>query len=553
MKSKYKLLTPALFLIAAALVVTSCKKAFLDEKVYSNISAVNFWQNGDDAKAGLYATYTLALSFGPRDCRPFVVLMDMITDDLDDEYSNTEDERRQIQNFNFNPNNSYINSAWVSLYKTIAQANAVIENVPNISTMSAAERGNVVGEARFLRALEYYYLVNLWGKVPLDTIVVKTIDQTQMPRSEIADVYKVIVDDLKYAETNCSDVPPAVGRATKWAAKALLAKVYLTLAGPFSNRNAEMLNLSEAKLKEIIQSGKFSLVPKIADYFNISKKNGSETIFDHTCIGDVSDRVGSFMHRNFYPSSISAPEITALRTSGYKAWTPTTELWTSYRPQDDRLKMYMSYYIKKNSDGTFKVTQYNVPYISKYTDSATVARDYKANNLPVLRYADVLLMYSEVLNELGTSGPGGDKYYYINQVRRRAFSSNPTSADVATGLSQDQFRDTLMLERRREFAHEGQRMIDLKRTGTFISAMTAFAARNKALQTTTPVPTYKTTYPAGVYPNPAGPTPYNSGTITFTADFLKNAKTVAPKSYNIYYPIPYLQLQAYNIGQNDGY
>jgi len=542
-----------LLTITTMLILAGCKKSFLDENVYSNIAASNFWKSADDAKSGLYATYTLSLSFGPRDCRNFFVLTDMITDDMDDEYSNTEDERRQIQNFNFSPNNSYINNSWVSLYKTIAQANAVIENVPRIATMSATEKGYVIGEAKFLRALEYFYLVQLWGEVPLDTIVVESISQTVMDKSPAKEIYNTIVSDLKYAEANCSDAPLAAGRATIWSAKSLLAKVYLTLAGPFSKRNTDMLTLSEQKLNEVISSNKFTLVPKIADYFDMNKKRSSEMIYEHYCLGDVSDRVGSFMHRNFLPGSISAPEVTQLKTAGYKAWTPSTDLWSLYKSADDRSKMYYSWYIKKQSDGTFKNTQQNVPYPAKYVDSVTVARDYKANNLPVLRYSDILLMYAEVLNELNTTGVGGDKYYYLNLVRKRAFSSNPTSAVVASNLTMEQFRDTLMRERRLEFAQEGQRLFDLKRTGTFISVMTDLATRNSAILKQSTLPKYTVTYPGGVYPNPSGSVSYSGGTYTFKDDFVKNAKTKAPQEFQLVYPIPYLQLQAYNIGQNPGY
>jgi starch-binding outer membrane protein, SusD/RagB family len=533
---------------------TGCKKGFLDETLYSNISSDNFWQNANDAKAGLSSAYTLALSYGPRDCRNFFMTTDVITDDMDDAYNNTEDERRQIQNFNFSPNNSYFNNSWVSLYKTIAQANAVIQNVPNIATMSSTDKNIIVGEAKFLRALEYYYLVQQWGSVPLDTIEVKTIGETQIPKSPVADIYSLIVRDLQFADANCADAPPAVGRASKWAAKSLLGKVYLILAGPFDKRNTPMLELAEAKLKEVISSNRFSLAPKIIDYFDINKKNSTEAIFEHYTIGDVSDKVGSFMHRNFLPGSITSSDLTKLATSGYGAWTPTTDLWSLYRPADDRLKWYSSYYTKKNSDGTYKLTQYNVPYIFKYVDSNTVARDYKANNLPVLRYADVLLMYAEVLNELVTTGPSGNQYYYLNLVRKRAFSSNPTAYILPdASCTQAQFRDTLMKERRLEFAHEGQRLFDLKRTGTYLTTMTALAAKDQAQLSSSPVPTFKATYPGGVYPNPTGPVAYSSGTITFTVDFLKNSKTVAPQNFQLLLPIPYLQLQSYDIGQNDGY
>lgn len=543
-----------LSLLLLVILIAGCKKSYLDETVYSDVSSVNFWKNSGDAKSALYAAYTLALSYGPRDCRNFYMTTDMITDDMDDAYNNSEDERRQIQNFNFSPNNSYFNNSWVSLYKTVAQANALIENVPKVEGMSASEKNVIVGEARFLRALEYYYLVQLWGSIPLDTIEVKTIDQALMQKASVEDIYKLIVRDLEFADANCADAPPAVGRASKWAAKSLLAKVYLILAGPFSDRNTKYLELAEAKLREVISSNRFALTPKIIDYFDINKKNNTEVLFDHYTIGDVSDRVGSFLHRNFLPGTISSSDLTKLATSGYGAWTPTPDLWTLYQPQDDRLLWYRSSYVKKNSNGTYSNTAYNVPWIFKYVDSSTVARDYKANNLPVLRYADVLLMYSEVLNELGTSGPAGNQYHYLNLVRKRAFSSNPNAYVLADGsLSKVQFRDTLMKERRLEFAHEGQRLFDLKRTGTYISTMTALANKDKAMLASSPVPTFKGAYPGGVYPNPTGPVTYPSGTVTFTADFLKNAKIIAPQPYQMVLPIPQAQLQAFDIGQNPGY
>jgi hypothetical protein len=222
---------------------------------------------------------------------------------------------------------------------------------------------------------------------------------------------------------------------------------------------------------------------------------------------------------------------------------------------DDRLKMYFTYYVKKSSDGTYKVTPYNVPYIAKYVDSTTIDRDWKANNLPVLRYADVLLSYAEVLNELGTVNAGDanhDQYYYLNLVRKRAFSSNPNAhvyADMS--LSQSQFRDSVMLERRLELAHEGQRLFDMRRTGTYISGMGALAATNASLLSSPP--TFTSSYPAGVYPNPSGPKPYAGGTITFTADYFKNTKMAGPQPFQALHPIPGSQLQIYNIGQNQGY
>jgi hypothetical protein len=549
MRTIYKLAPVVIILLAA-----SCKK-FLQENVYSNISQSNFWQTSNDALAGLHATYTLSNQFGAHD-RTFFVITDMLSDDMDDEYSNTEVERRQLQTYSYSPFNSYFNTAWVELYKAIAQANAVIGKVPAITSMAQTDRNTVVGEARFLRALEYFYLVQLWGGVPEDTIVVSDIASTLIPKSPADSIYSLIVQDLQFAENNCADSPPETGRATKWAAKALLGKVYLTMAGPFTNRNTTYLTLAEAELRGVINSKKFSLVPHIIDYFDVKKKGSAEAIYEEWALGDVSESLGSFMHRNALPTSISDGSITQLKTPGYKAWSPTPDLWSHFLPDDDRLKMYYSYYIKKSSSsGTYSVTPYNVPYIAKYVDSTTIDRDWKANNLPIIRYSDVLLLYAEVLNELGIVNTGDanhDQYYYLNLVRQRAYSSNPSAhvyADMS--FSQSQFRDSLMLERRLELAHEGQRLFDMRRTGTYISGMDALAASNASRQSSPP--TFTATYPGGVYPNPSGPKPYPGGTITFLSNYFLNTKMVGPQPFQALHPIPGSQLQIYNIGQNPGY
>ncbi len=147
-----------------------------------------------------------------------------------------------------------------------------------------------------------------------------------------------------------------------------------------------------------------------------------------------------------------------------------------------------------------------------------------------MRYADVLLMYAEVLNELGIPVVNGNQYYYLNLVRKRAFSANPTAYEIPDlAYTKAQFRDTLMRERRMEFAHEGQRLFDMKRTGTYISGMTALAEKTKAALAATPVPTYSGVYPAGVYPNPTGPKPTHQA-LLFYSRFFKKCKDNCTKT-----------------------
>jgi len=545
-------------LVFVLLVSSSCKK-FLTEDLYSNISPDNYFQTEKDAVGALATTYYFSTQFGSGN-RMFFILTDMLTDDMDNVA--TEAARKQLTSYSWSSSNTYFQSSWTALYKTIEEANLVIQRVPDINVnFTTTTKDVVIGEARFLRALQYFYLVQLWGSVPMPTVAPTAISETHVPKSSTSDIYNLIISDLMYAETVLDWTPRVTGAATRGAAKALLGKVYLTLAGPFSNRNNDYLVLAEAKLREVIESGKYDLVPVYADYFDINKKGSVEAIYEHTAVGDADASVGSFMFYQTTPGSINNcwlnGTIHFIGSNGQGAWTATPGLWFSFNDKDVRKQMHLTWKVDGSKAPSYSISAFAAPYIFKYLDFKTVYRDTKANNLPVLRYADVLLMYAEVLNELGITNvqDGHDRYWYINQVRLRAFYGNTSSPDaiIASGLSKEDFRTSVMLERRLEFAHEGQRLFDLKRTGTFISTMTDYATEYapKAANASTEINngSYSNTYTA-TYPNATSPT---TKTVKFNTSFLTNTKIVAPDPKDTLFPIPILELQTYDIGQNPGF
>lgn len=545
-------------IVLVLLMSGSCKK-FLNENQYSNISPENYFQTEKDAVGALATTYYLSTQFGSGN-RMFFILTDMVTDDMDN--TATEAARKQLSSYSWSSSNTYFQSAWTALYKTIEQANLVIQRVPDIDVVFTTTTKDVIlGEAKFLRALQYFYLVQLWGSVPMPTVAPEVIAETHVPKSPANDIYNLIISDLMYAESVLDWTPRATGAATRGAAKSLLGKVYLTLAGPFSNRNNDYLVLAEAKLREVIESGKYDLVPVYADYFDINKKVSSEAIYEHTAVGDADASVGSFMFYQCTPGSINNcwlnGTIHYIGANGQGSWTATPGLWFSFKDKDVRKQMHLTWKVDGSKAPTYTINAFSAPYIFKYLDFKTVYRDTKANNLPVMRYADVMLMYAETLNELTMTNidDGHDRYWYINQVRQRAFYGNTSSLDatVAPGLSKDDFRNAVMLERRLEFAHEGQRLFDLKRTGTFISAMTDYVAEYapKAANASTEINNglYSNTYTA-TYPNATSPT---TKTVKFSTSFLTNTKIVAPEPKDTLFPIPILELQTYDIGQNPGF
>lgn len=354
----------------------------------------------------------------------------------------------------FNSGTGVFDSFFTNSYILIDRANRVITNVPKIA-MDTKLRDQIVGEAKFLRALTYFNLVRAFGDVPLVTVVSNDVVNVQIPRDPTEKVYQQIVLDLQDAEKALPvkfTADTEIGRATVGAAKSILAKVYLT--------RKDWANAA-AKAKEVIDSKTYSLVADYRDLFLPEKENGIEHIFSvqYSCI---LPKYGSPMAVNFaiyfsYPINLTGGSYQAV-----------PDYVNSYVKGDYR-KDVTIITEKKIANGTV-VASRTGPHVDKYWDPLACGAESARNNFLVIRYADVLLMYAEAVNEAGS--PTAEAYAAINLVKSRARKgSTTTELPDLKDLSQSEFREAVFQERGWELCFEGHRRWDLLRTGKYIDYM----------------------------------------------------------------------------------
>ncbi len=390
--------------------------------------------------------------------------------------SNTNPDVRALGTATYISANSRVQKVWQQLYYGINRANIAIDNIPTIQ-FDTTERARLVRESKFIRALLYFNLVRLYGDVPLVLHNPTSIDVSSLlvGRTPATAVYSQIIADLQDATNLPKSYTGAnIGRATGGAAHALLAKVYVT---------QQDWTDALTQLNDVINGGYgYALFPNYIQAFQKSTKNGIEHIFSvqfETNLGAVnstqylSEEFESF-NTGIWPIDIPAD------SSIYKLFSPTDT------------RRAVTFYSSEYNSATGQTVYYNnpsAPYFNKFVDyslSPLTTQAQSGINFPVIRYADILLLYAEVKNELNGS-PTSDAYSAINQVRNRANVPNLT-----TGLDQSDFRDSVFLERRKEFIQEGHEWFDLVRRGgtTLVDALHKFPAKSAASSKNTlfPIP-----------------------------------------------------------------
>lgn len=447
----------SIFAIAGAgllLMASSCKKQ-LEEKPYSFLTPTNYYTNATDAATAVNGIFNV-LQQQTSYQRTAWLIGELPADNL---VGITTAERLELNRFTWTPANGEIGNWWKTSYQAISRANDVIQYVPAIN-MDVTTRNHLVGNARFLRALCYFDLVRNFGDVPLLLRPITGASDTLLfpTRTAAAEVYKAIIDDLKFAETNClaenKIAASAKGQASSGAASALLGKVYLqrastTFADAQDNANAL------AALNKVISSKVYSLVPNYTDVFDNAKKNGPEHIFSIQ-FGPGNNGVSSnIILRMFYPSQLGGAGPFTADTNFFK---------TGYSADDIiRKKWNMA-----DSVGTARVWP---PFVYKYRDPGYVGGSNNSNcNWIILRYADVLLMQSEALNNINDADPA--KFDGVNAVRARAGLTDPTQQlNFTNTATKDDFIDSLVKDRARELFVEGHRKYDLIRLGRYKQVM----------------------------------------------------------------------------------
>ena len=443
MKNIINIKTISLAFLLVTFWVTACED-FLKEDPQDRVAQDRFYQTEEDAVAAVNSIYANlgSTSSGPEGVYHSTtwVTQGLASDDLKNMQQGAL-ANDQLGTFSWNAENSNMLTMWRIHYKTISLANIAIERIPGIE-MDETLKNRLVNEAKFLRGLMYFNLVRMYGKIPLTT----TEETPLNPEvAEVDAVYAQIISDLQAAEALPEDGDIQEGRATSGAAKALLAKVYLT-SKDYENAAATAL--------EVIQSGKYALWDDFADVFKHAHRNGQEAIFS-VGFGDGGGSI-SFWEFGQFNVRLLPPELTearALVTNTHGWQVAIKDLYDAFSDDDARKKVTFMTELTDDDGNLIKLNEY---YIQKYWDQeAEPNAGDSEQDFPVIRYPDVLLTYAEAQAELGNFDEANQ---YLNMVKNRAKLPSVNIINLVD------FREEVLLERRREFVAEGQRWFDLVRT-----------------------------------------------------------------------------------------
>lgn len=365
--------------------------------------------------------------------------------------------------------NPYISEAWSADFNGIYRANVLLDQLQKNGDIvdNAGLRTRLEAEAKFLRAFFYFDLVRWFGKLPIIDKPVTASEALTIGRSPVADVYNLIISDLQFATTNLPETYAAAekGRATRYAAKGMLALVYMTRSGPTYGIEGPGLGLNEwpqalTLLNEIIASNKYTFLNSYTDIFSYSNENNGEVIFDVQYATGITPVLGATFPWLLAPDtwfqSLSKPI-----QGGLTIRPVSVDLLNSYTAGDTRKAFSIQ------SGYTYNNVAENRSHFKKYIDITKVPTnriDWPINFI-VLRYTDVLMLKAECILK-GAAGTQTDVDAIVNQVRNRAGLGPVSNVTLPQ----------LMEERRKEFAAEGSRWHDLVRSGLVETVIPAWIA-----------------------------------------------------------------------------
>nr|WP_121269823.1 RagB/SusD family nutrient uptake outer membrane protein [Pedobacter schmidteae] len=464
-----------------AMVVTSCSK-ILDTTPQDFVSPVNFYNTESELESALAGVYDRM-----GDNRVYAQGMSCYMVFSDEFFM-----KNQTSGMNANivdASTLELNRHWESLYTGIERANMLLDNINKPgSQVSEEKRGPIEGQALFLRAYYYFLLTDQFGPVPLKLKSTKTPEEEPLPGTPIKDIYAQIVADMKRAEELVKPVS-AYGyntRITKTTVQGILARVYLTMAGAplkdvakYADAKIYAQKVMDSKLHDLNPDFKQIYINHVQEIFD-TKENLWEVEFKGTNQGEIQEggMIGSY-------NGITCGVIEV--GYGYDYVHATAKLYNAYGNGDLRRDWTVAPFRYVTAGTTAVKTNWAVDQIydrsngkwrREYELTLPRTQNYNGTNWPLLRYADVLLMFAEADNYVN-NGPSSDAYKAINMVRRRGYGKDiltpDVQADASANLSQQDFLDLIRNERLRELAFEGLRKHDLVRWDIYPSVMQAQA------------------------------------------------------------------------------
>ena len=435
--------------ILSLVIFISCKKSFLEKTPPDALAESVYYRTADEAKAGVNAAYA---SLENQNLYTKYLTKLFIAPTGDVILNNTDGYG--LMNFTYNATEPALFNTYSTLYEGVYRCNIVLQKVPAI-VMDTALQSRYLAEAKFLRALYYWHLTTLFGEVPLFTEPFKTPADALVAKSSIADIYKVMIQDLQDAipilplksQYGASDV----GRATKGAAESLLGKIYLY---------EQDYQDSYDWFSKVISSNEYGLMNDFNHIINVSYENNIESVFEVQFAEIGASDVANGQSDN------DLPQV----NGGTGNTLPTQYLVNAFGTNDPRLdytifiqgQPFAPQLTTPNQDldtyqSIWSATGYNI----KKGLIPIMYVNNRGTNWPIIRYADVLLMYAEAANEIGEIDEARDA---VNLVRERPTVNMPDLIAVNTGTKETMFQ-AIVHERRVELALEYHRFNDLRRWG----------------------------------------------------------------------------------------
>lgn len=444
---------------------------FLDENAPSNLSSEIFYTIPDHAEAALASVYAdlRFIGGGAGIFSSNWQLLEALTGTSTTETAQNSD-LNNLYSLSHDGNTIHVLNYWSGLYRVIAQANQVIDKVPGIASQPEADKARIdaqktkiIGEARFLRAWAYFNAVRLWGDIPLVTKPQTIESEDFRPvRTSQEEIYKLIIEDLTAAESAGLAWTDVSGRASLAAVKSQLAKVYLTMAGFPLNKGASHYKLAADKAFEVITyaNANPSVINLFATYEDVHRES-TENRLEHIFMLQYNTLVAGNPMENFYPNF---KPVTFSGPGGTGSSVPTRAFYDAYEPGDLRAKNQEGYfYTSYFTNGNGAPFELGAPYVFKHfnrTSSGTAGVEGTRNNnlnVPLIRYAEVLLMYAEAQNELGA--PTQAAYDAFKRIRDRAKLTTPAIGNY----TQVTFREAVWRERWYELSYEQITWFDMVR------------------------------------------------------------------------------------------
>jgi tetratricopeptide (TPR) repeat protein len=445
-----------IFVMFALVFYPSCGEEFLQVKPLGEINAQNFFQEEKQGGWAINAIYNQMRSWDFVSF-PYLGMTDIVSDDAVKGSFPADAERlNAFDDFIYDSRNPEdIRQTWRGYYQAIFRANVAIDGIPKIPKMNETLRKKWLGEAHFLRAHFYFNLVRWFGSVPLITKPLTQDEFYTQERAGVEKLYEQIKSDLNVAISSLplksAMEPIDLGRVSKGSAAGLLAKVFLT-QGDFTN--------AAKWAKEVIDSKEYSLYPDYARLFRKEGENGVESLFE----------IQATALEASYAGATAFNMVQGVRGSPNLGWgfnNPSDDLVRSYEPGDPRRDATVLYVGEVLPDGSGVIEDNPSMENERYNQKAWVEshpglQDNGPGNIRILRYADVLLMAAEALNEINNPT---EALKYLNQVRQRARGTRTTVLPDLVFSDKLTLRERIWKERRIELAMEQQRWFDLLRTG----------------------------------------------------------------------------------------